>query len=80
MTTKTHPDVPMAVLERLERGEFFNAYSYPRRGYWIVGIGPITDFVEIGRTSSNVGANLLVDSLRVAFDQPAQLVKAEDYE
>lgn len=63
-----------AVDRRIAAGELFNAYACNDGGF-LVGIGPVTDFYAIWQVDSADLADLVVDALRAAFEQPDLLCR-----
>jgi len=70
-------DRSATVKRRLAKGQQFNAYElayeiahHPEAMRFGIGIGPITDFLQLATTGSARMANTLVDALRAAADQP----------
>lgn len=53
---------------RLRRGEYFNAYT-TRDGY-VIGLGPVSDYLWLADAGSAVVADLIVAALRAAAGQP----------
>ena len=61
------------ITERLATGQKFNAYAfgdYDEDGGWLVCIGPVTNAFSIVETANPAVANLIVDALRFAAQQP----------
>lgn len=51
------------IRKRLEIGQFFNAYEAGEDGSWIIGLGPVTDFLGMWNSASTEAAELLIDIL-----------------
>lgn len=60
------------IRKRLDKGQFFNAYETHKYGY-LVGIGPVSDFLELAQTRSIDFANKMVAMLRAEAGQPEVL-------
>ena len=58
-----------AVRARVEAGQMFNAYESSSGGF-LVGVGPVTDFLMFARTFTAEMADMIVDALRDARGQP----------
>ncbi len=61
------------ITERLATGQKFNAYAFgdhDQDGGWLVCIGPVTNAFSIVETADPAVANLIVDALRFAAQQP----------
>ena len=57
------------VSKRLAAGQCFNTYEAALSGDWIIGIGPVSDFLGFARCHAQDVAEEIVDALRVAHGQ-----------
>jgi hypothetical protein len=64
-------DVP-PVAERLGDGQKFNAYE-TAGGSYAICIGPVTDCLMLAHTTHAQAADLIVEALRIASNQPPAL-------
>ena len=69
---------PPLIQERLEAGQFFNAYESASEDGWHVGIGPVTDFFGFARCRNPEAADYLVAVLRATTGQPPAISKAAE--